>query len=248
LGEHSCSAPADTIWYMGDSQAHGDSYHAVLQELTPLYADLPSLRLRSSHRRATHIAHGWMMRVIRGCEAVLLLRDRGYAVESWPIRRSVLEHVVALKWLAHEGSRVVDPIVRELGAQATHRREAAGSAGWRAAALPAFDDAIVDAATARTDLQLDTYLAFKHRCDKYGTEHDWASYLIETAHSHPGWETAAPYVDEGPPVRALLSPPEVDRDDEGWVTIELWEALFVLNLMLLEPPWDAILASTKARF
>ena len=226
-----------------------DTYQLVLLDLFPLYSELPSLTLKPTHRRVTHLAHGWCMRVHRGIEVVLLLCDSGYAVESWPIRRSVLEHLVGLKWLAQDGNRAVDPIVRELGRQATRRLNAVTTAGWKAAADPTFRVAIADGQAANADLELDTYLAFKHRCDKYGSAHDWASYLIETHNSHPGWETAAPYVAQGPSMTMLWDPEPIDRDDEGWAAMKLWETDAVMRLMMEDPPddWETVLESTQKR-
>jgi len=145
-----------------------DSYSAILAELLALYPALPRLTLKSSHRRVTHIAHGWYVRAHRGSEAVLVLRDAGFAAESWPTRRSVLEHVVGLKWLAAEGGRAADPLIRQLAEQARKRQLGAAAAGWQAAGLPAFAHAVADGKDSEGDVDLDTYLHFKHRCDAYG--------------------------------------------------------------------------------
>lgn len=214
-----------------------DSYAAILAELLSLYPALPKLTLKASHRRVTHIAHGWYVRAHRGSEAVLVLRDLGFAAESWPTRRSVLEHVVGLKWLAAEGGRAVDPLVRELAEQARRRQLGAEAAGWKAAGHSGFVDAMADGQAAEDDVDLDTYLHFKHRCNAYGNPHDWSSWLIETAHSHPGWETAAPYLDRLSQT-LLLEPRRTDRDDEGYLAIHVWEALSALSSMMQSPPWE----------
>lgn len=98
----------------------------------------------------------------------------------------MLEHVVALKWLAAEGNRVVDPMIRELANQADRRRQAMEAASWTGGNHSAFAEAIADGAAATDDVSQDTYLKFKHRCDTYGHPDEGSSWLIETAHSHPG--------------------------------------------------------------
>jgi hypothetical protein len=224
-----------------------DSCGAILADLNRLYPPSNRLVLKPTHARATHIAHGWFMRVHRGCAAVMLLREGGFAAESWPVRRSVLEHVVALKWLAVEGSKIVDPLIRQLAKQASTRRDGATAADWGSADMGAFEDVISDGRSAMGEVSQDTYFAFKHRCDEYGSKDDWASWLIESAHSHPGWETAAPYLEPGPSVRLLGEPGVVDRDDAGWCAMKMWEALAALSRMMEDPPWESDLAGTRER-
>lgn len=65
--------------------------------------------------------------------------------------------------------------------------------------------------------QLDYLQAFAQRVKAYGTTADYAGYLIDTAHSHPSWETAAPYIrddDEGA-VALLNAPPESPGPDDA---------------------------------
>lgn len=70
------------------------------------------------------------MRCHRGVEAILLLDEAGYAEEASGIRRSVIEHVVALKWLAAEGDRINDTLMRGHARDAERRKEAVTGAGW----------------------------------------------------------------------------------------------------------------------
>jgi hypothetical protein len=161
----------------------GDTYVDVLNHLGQLYPLLPELRLKGTHRRIAHLAHGWYMRTHRGIGAVLLLREEGYAAESWPIRRSVLEHVVALKWLAAEGNVVADVVRRANAISAERRKKAASQAGCRSASLPIFEDVIADKAATEEFKRFDELHNFAPRCARYGTPNDLASYMIDTAHS-----------------------------------------------------------------
>ncbi|MGZ5393483.1 MAG: DUF5677 domain-containing protein, partial [Mycobacterium sp.] len=85
-----------------------EDFGPILDELLDLYPTMPTLRLRKSHRRASHLAHGWYQRVRRSSEAVIGLNNLGYGPEAAPIRRTIIEHVVVLKWLADEGDKVLD--------------------------------------------------------------------------------------------------------------------------------------------
>lgn len=228
-----------------------DTYLAVLADLTALYPALPDLRFKRSHRQVTHIAHGWYMRTHRSVDAVMLLRNSGYATESWPIRRSIIEHTVALKWLAADGSHVAN-VVRRAHAFGVHkRREAVVAAGWTSVDLATFDDVIADIDATDEHRALDHLHHFKARCDKYGTPHDLSGYLIDTAHSHPTWDTACPYFDRDENgVITLNGVPmfnDADRDDAGFCAIYLWQALTAMHAMLETGPWQATLDSTWAR-
>ena len=222
-----------------------DTYADVLNHLGQLYPHPAELQLKGTHRRIAHLAHGWYMRTHRGIEAVLLLREEGYAAESWPIRRSVLEHVVALKWLAAEGNVVADVVRRANAVSAERRKRAASQAGWRSASLPIFEDVIADKAATEEFKRFDELHNFAPRCARYGTANDLASYMIETAHSHPDWDTASAYFDE--PSTMLLEPKPIDRDDEGWCAMHLWEALASLNRMMEMPAWTDALEEMRTR-
>ena len=231
-------------WAGGDTRrVPEDTYADILSDLRELYPPLPALRLKETHRRITHLAHGWYMRTHRGIDAVLLLREAGYAAESWPIRRSVLEHVVALKWLTAEGNAVAHVVRRRNASDAASRKRDTSRAGWRTASLQAFDEVIADA--TEESRELDEFRHFRQRCKKYGSPDELASYMIETAHSHPDWDTASMYLDE--PDTALPEPKPVDRDDEGWCAMRLWDALDSLNQMMEAPAWTDALEAMLIR-
>jgi hypothetical protein len=190
------------------------------------------------------------MRAHRTAEAIMVLRELGYAQEAWPLRRAVLEHTVNLKWLAADGERVAD-LVRRAGAHSAKKRRASVvEAGWSSADLRIFDEVITDLDATDEHRQLDYLHAFAQRAKAYGTAADYAGYLIDTAHSHPSWETAAPYIrDDGEGAVTLLNdPPESpDPDDAGQCAIHLWQGLVAINSMMEIPAWSAQLNRLGAR-
>jgi hypothetical protein len=223
-------------------RTYEDDYRALLPALTGLYATLPGLTLRKSHRQITHVAHGWYMRCHRGIEAVLQLEETGFQEEAAPIRRSILEHVVALKWLAEQGSVVADILKRGAAHDAAKRKESVVHANWTSVDLGLFDAVIAD--QDGTDPQSDNLLSFKHRCDRFGTPHDWTTYLMETARSHPCWESAVPYLDVSSGKTLALDQPEPEprTDQAGFCVIHLFEALVALNQMIATSPLTPQLA------
>lgn len=207
-------------------------YRDLLPRLLQVYPSFlgAGAKFRDSHAPIGHVAHGWYMRCHRGVEAVLLLEQARFQVEAAPIRRSILEHVVALKWLAGQGAVVADILRRGAAHDATKRKAAIQAANWTSVDEQLFDAVIQDG--QGLDPQHDTLLSFKHRCDRFGTPHDWAMYLTETTQSHPCWESAVPYLNKGSGTPRARYQPEPLIDQAGFCTTHLLEALVSINEMV----------------
>lgn len=204
------------------------------------------VRFHDSHAPIGHVAHGWYMRCHRGVEAVLMLEQVKFQVEAAPIRRSVLEHAVALKWLAGQGGVVADILRRGAAHDATKRKAAIQAADWTSVDVQLFDAIIQDG--QGLDPQHDTLLSFKHRCDRYGNDHDWVMYLTETTQSHPCWESAAPYLVDASGKGRPLYQPENLIDQAGFCATHLLEALMSINKMVESAALDAELQAIKPLF
>ena len=107
-----------------------DDFGSILDELLALYPTMATLELREAHMNAAHLAHGWYQRVRRSCEAIVALERLGYDPEAAPIRRTIIEHTVALKWLAEEGDGVLDVMALEHAARAKRIMKATKAANW----------------------------------------------------------------------------------------------------------------------
>jgi hypothetical protein len=116
-----------------DDQGARRGYAPLLKELMVLYPEQANSAppWRDGYARAGFLAHGWYMRCHRTVEAVLILGNAGYADEAAPLRRSIIEHVLALRWLAAEGDRILDTIARAHALDTRNRAEAVAAAGWR---------------------------------------------------------------------------------------------------------------------
>jgi len=75
----------------------------------------------------------------------------------------------------------------------------------------------------------------KERCAKYGFPDDYAGWLLGTNHSHPGWETASPYLQRDPV--QLLAEPNWDHTvgDAEFCVRRLLRSLVSLGDMTVEP-------------
>lgn len=205
-------------------------YRALLPRLLSLYpVDGPGseVGIREPYREIAHVAYGWFMRCHRGIQAVLMLEEEGFQVEAAPIRRSVLEHVVALKWLAAQGNLVAGILRRGASNDARKRKEAVKNANWTSLDDDLFDAIVQDGQDL--DRQHDNLLAFKARCDRFGSPDDMVLYLAETGHSHPCWQSASPYLDVSSGRPVPLGDPGSPVDQAGFCVVHLLEALLCVN-------------------
>jgi hypothetical protein len=170
-----------------------DECGPLVEELLDLYRQAETLTWKPRYIRVQQFAHGWYMRVRRGVEAVLELEAAGYAAEAGPIRRSIIEHVVALKWLGTEGDQMLDTAKRGHLHGIDKLRKSIVAADWKSVDLGEFDKAMDDLQDA--DPSHDNMLHFVNRARAYGIPDDVPQWYAETAISHPCYESAIAYWD-----------------------------------------------------
>ena len=90
----------------------GSRVRELIGECQRLYSDMGPIEAIHEHIRVFPIAHCWYMAVRRASEAVILLTDSGYDLEASPLRRYLIEHVVALRWLAEANDDADTAILR----------------------------------------------------------------------------------------------------------------------------------------
>ncbi|MFI5588131.1 DUF5677 domain-containing protein [Amycolatopsis sp. NPDC051758] len=225
---------------MTDARA---AYAPILERLLTLYPAYISRSardtIRPGYRKVAHIAHGWYMRCHRGVEAILLLDDAGYAEEASGIRRSIIEHVVALKWLAAERDHINDTLMRGHARDAERRKDAVTGAGWTSV-----DPLEIAAVIAGIDLDSrdksgDHLLHFAQRMTKFGDVHTLPGYLAECSRVHPGYQSAICYVNipNGGPLP--------QSRDAVWqvpfAATNLLEAVICIREVFDPPPWGEVL-------
>lgn len=227
-----------------------EPFQVLYDEARSLYPDSGGmLRFKSSHRQVQLIAHGWIMRVVRTCDAVMLMQRSELATESWPLRRAALEHTIALRWVAAVGDEAVDVVNRVHARSSEKRQEAQASAGWTNATWSIWAETAEDAMKATRNMSESHMLTnVSARMEKYGHPNDLAAWFIETANSHPGWSTAAPYWDRVG--RKVLVSPMVDgtRLDGAFCVSNLLRSLESINWMMETPSWDDRLTAWGDRY
>jgi Family of unknown function (DUF5677) len=223
-------------------------YESILSDLLPLYPSLISKRpgIRDGYRQVGHLAHGWYVRCHRGIESILILDREGYAVEAAPIRRAVIEHVVALKWLAAEGDVIIDTVARGHAEDTRKRNEALSAAAWRSVDAAGLAHIIRDIDPDSRDKANDFLLHFAQRCAKYADVHTVPGYLAECGQTHPGYESAVAYVEL--PEGSLLWTPKNEIWQVPFCTTELLHALGAVQPIFDPPPWETELTEILQRY
>lgn len=214
----------------GDPQLN--PYLPLVQELLALFPALEIQQVRPKYRKIVDIAQGWYTHVENGCRAVLLLEDEGLALEAAPIRRSVIEHTVALKWLVHDGEKIIPTLQRSAKYGWDKLGKANTEAGWQPLD-PAGMKALEDIAS-RADPRTDFLSQFTARADRLKLTHDKVTYLHETAYSHPSIESANLYRVDAPPR---------DLDQLGFCVMYLFDALAQFDQLFDPQPWLSVLPS-----
>jgi hypothetical protein len=223
-------------------------YEPLLTELLQLYPNLmrnpPAWR--SGYGEVAYLAHGWYLRCHRGVQAILLLDSARYAEEASPIRRSVIEHALALKWLAAEGNKILDTVARGHAFDAKNRGDAVSAAGWTSVDLAQIEKIIADIDPANRDAHDDHLLHFAQRLASYGDKHTRPLYLSEVARTHPSYESAVCYIAQ--PSGLLL----FQSRDVVWqvpfCATHLLEALLAVRQVFDPEPWEDELNGMLQRY
>lgn len=169
-----------------------DEYRALLDEALAIMPGVEGeLRYGPDYRKVGHIAHGWYMRVHRGVVAVMALEEAGHAGEAPPLRRSIIEHVVGLDWLAAEGDKILAAL--EVGHKewTDHLRTSLeGSSHFDADAFEKVAESMADA-----DKSAAVWNKFTKRTNHFGDQRILKQYFAETGQSHATYESAMAYFD-----------------------------------------------------
>lgn len=219
-------------------------YEEMYEELLHIVTtDAGAPRFRDGYRKVGHIATGWFSRIHRSVQAVRVLEDAGLSVEAAPIRRTIIEHVVALSWLAAEGDKVADTVKNAHAEWVTLTKKNIENAGWSSVDLDEFDAVIKSAAGG--DKSNDHLKRFMHQANKYSTSDTVIGYLAETGQSHPMWESAAVYLD--PNTWEHLGEPRGAVPQTPFLVLELFGAVTFLSSTFDSVPWQERLEAISNR-
>jgi ribulose bisphosphate carboxylase small subunit len=226
-----------------------DDYRHILTQLLPMYRSTQNrdlMHLSSNFQQVGHIAHGWYMRCLRGCEALLILDEVGYSEEAAPLRRSVIEHVTALKWLASEGNQINDTLARGHSIQTEYIRKIVEEAKWTSVDLVQLDEIISEINTEACSKGNDQYLHHKQRTIAFDDVHSFVGSVAESAKSHPTYESAMSYV--AIPDQTMMDEPRKYLNQVPFAAAQLLEATLTFRLVFAAPPWRETLTELLGQF
>ena len=164
----------------------------------------------------------------------MVLGDAGFAAEAAPLRRSIIEHVVALTWLAVEGDNAVDAIRHAHAEWVKLTGKHVQAAGWTSVDLDEYENVVASAIGG--DTSNDTMKRFWHQAQKYSTSDAIVSYLLETGRSHAMWESAAAYLD--PISGNHLALPREDIKQTAFAVTQLLLGISQFNALFDLVPWQ----------
>lgn len=232
-----------------------DSLERVLSEVQELYAQIEHPKAKPTHELVMATAHGWYTLISRSITVMTHTENESFQDCFAPVRRSAMEHVAALYWLAEHGDSTGGAIDSHNFGQSGKLVEAVKMAKWKqepwASEPPGIDED-----------NLAHYLRkAKDRILKYGgglgsdpdvrtrnAKNMYVAYLSDTFHSHPSWRSASPYVTDGGDRAILESVPQDTQPDPVHVGVMLLlPATDALNSCLMGEPWTQRVIDLDAR-
>lgn len=216
-----------------------EGYAPLLDRLWPLYPTYlrsGEWNVREGWTGVAHLAHGWYLRCHRGLQAVIRLDEAELSEEAAPIRRSVIEHVVALRWLAKEGDTILTTIAAGHSVGAKKVSAAVAAAGWRSVDVESIDSAVASADAAVTDTANNYLLNFAQRAEKYSDAHTMPGYHAESSKSHACYESAMSYCKL--PGQRLVLEPVAHVWQVPFATTHLLEATEAVRQIFDPQPWE----------
>ena len=179
----------------------------LIEDMTAAWREAPNpqpvvmpdmTRASLSDAGAIAVIWGWTARVMRMAESALLLHREGFDTELAPLVRSMLEHAIALPWVADKRGRAYQTLARER-ADGWSRFKAAQTDAWtlegEAAALL---ESAIHVETDEDTHSENTLLRTLHRAQTYNLEPLYQAWLLETWSTHATMTSAEPYFDVDP--------------------------------------------------
>lgn len=196
-------------------------------------------------------AYGWWRFICRSAEAVLLLSERGFAVEAAPVMRNVLNHVYALHWLVDSGDLAVDAVVAADVDESEKMCKKLENTGWPIAAeyrqlLEQRKANLLVPARSIADEELIRKLKHERKnvydmLDRYGSADVYPVYSHLSSLSHTSVETANAYLewlDDGTPqIRSDAA--SLGHAAAPELAIALLQAAHVMSPLLVGNPMRA---------
>lgn len=231
-----------------DDGGTAEGFVPAIQELLAL-ADRPMPIGRTD--RAPLVAVGLYYHLVNQAAALMLLRSSGFDRACAPLRRSLIEHMLFLIWLADAGDAAVDAMNRGLQYKQGQLRDTITAAGLPIAAAEqrAAMDSVIHAAVPASDQEhlqhitqlLDAYPLSPMLKSLWRAESGW---------THPSLHVMQLYVEQRPDATVLHQQP-YHEELAGHTPTTCFLTLYFSTLAmdaLLGNPWAEQLASIAEQY
>ncbi|WP_242892498.1 hypothetical protein [Actinomadura litoris] len=220
----------------------------AIEKITELFdGDIAALIPPQS--RAATVAYGLCMNLIYQAGAVLVLDEKGLHLGAAPIRRSMIEFLVRLLWLADSAEPAVDALNHDLQAILGRLAQAAKRA----------DVDIPPEVIAKSDATRQTHLPpasernllqTKHVTDAYGLNQQYVWWLSETQTAHPSLIAVQLFVEQTAEATVLHHEPQYVKEvpAKHLCLSILFQAALAMNELLIGRPWTELLRSIGEEF
>jgi hypothetical protein len=142
---------------------------------------------------AIAVIYGWTNRIVRTGQAVLRLDAAGFATESSPLLRSMVEHVIALHWVSDEPGDAFQALVRQRQQQ-MKTYEQANVPEWQLSEKTrALIEELLSVETEESSRYIDNLLHTAHQATAYELGALYRAWLIETWTAHASLASAGTY-------------------------------------------------------
>lgn len=232
-----------------------DSMRRVLTACQGLYPSLTSPIGKETHECVISAAHGWYTLVSRCVQMMTLPANNTFQDTFCTVRRTAIEHVAALYWVAEHGDEAVGAIDTYNLDQGKKLEAALKKAKWAyepfEGEVPQVDQANLIHSLKNTADRIQRYgggLGSDQELKTSNAMNMYVAYLSETFHGHPSWRSASPYVDDGGDV-SLLSEThnDVQPDPVHAGVMFLLPASEAFNHCLEGAPWTDRIADLDRR-
>jgi hypothetical protein len=205
----------------------------------------------TSTDRAPLVAVGLYYHLVNQATALMLLRSDRFDLACAPLRRSLIEHMLYLIWLADAGDAAVDAMNRGLQHQQHRLRDSISAADVSVgtAEQRATMDAVIDAAVPASDHERLQHIT--HLLEAYPLSPMLKSlWRTESGWAHPSLHVMQLYVEQRPDATVLHQQPYHEQfADHTPATcfLTLYFATLALDA-LLGNPWTEQLTSIAERY
>ena len=162
--------------------------HQIANDLFDLYDAFPEFVVDEDNRQAAELAHSWYARTWHTTKATLLLHAQGFVTEAAPLRRSLIEHALALQWIGHSPGPAYDATVK------SHQYLVGQFAGKPEAGTAIPREIVDELLNLELDGGRDQFLLQTYElCKAYGPPGAYTGWFFETGGSHASWRSGDPY-------------------------------------------------------